>query len=89
MWPGASNNNPPVATDDPDGATDEDTPVDIHVLSNDPADLDGDLLRVISVTQPSHGSATINADNAVTYTPSANFNGSDSFDYTVSDGRGG
>jgi 3-phytase len=85
-----STNNPPVATDDTDRATDEDTPVVVHVLSNDPADPDGDPLRVVSVTQPSHGSATLNkADNSVTYTPHANFNGADSFTYTISDGRGG
>jgi len=44
---------------------------------------------VISVTQPGNGGATINADNTVTYTPNANFNSSNSFTYTVSDGRGG
>jgi hypothetical protein len=33
--------------------------------------------------------AITGGDTAVTYTPAANFNGSDSFTYTVSDGRGG
>jgi VCBS repeat-containing protein len=42
----------------------------------------------ISVSTP-HGSVTVNADGSYTYSPSANFFGSDSFTYTVSDGRGG
>ena len=32
---------------------------------------------------------TINADGTVTYTPNANFNGTDSFTYTITDGDGG
>jgi hypothetical protein len=32
---------------------------------------------------------TVNANGSFTYTPNANYNGPDSFDYTVSDGNGG
>jgi hypothetical protein len=60
----------------------------MDVLLND-SDPDGDSLSVASVTQPSAGSATITAGNFVIYAPAANFNGSDSFTYTASDGRGG
>ena len=35
---------------------------------------------------PAHGSLTLNANGAFTYTPAANFNGSDSFSYRASDG---
>jgi hypothetical protein len=84
---GTLNNNPPAAVDDT-AATNEDTPITMDVLSND-SDPDGDLLSVASVTQPSAGSATITAGNFVTYAPAANFNGSDLFTYTASDGRGG
>jgi len=31
----------------------------------------------------------INTDGTVTYTPAANYNGADSFTYTISDGQGG
>jgi hypothetical protein len=41
------------------------------------------------VTAPANGTAVINPDNTVTYTPDANFYGSDSFSYTISDGAGG
>jgi len=84
---GTLDNTPPVAVDDT-ATTDEDTPITIVVLSND-SDPDQDPLSVASVTQPGAGSATITADNFVIYTPAANFNGSDSFTYTASDGRGG
>jgi hypothetical protein len=44
---------------------------------------------VTSVTEPEHGTAVVNEDNTVTYTPNANYNGSDSFQYTIEDGSGG
>ena len=63
-------------------------PVRIAVLAND-SDPDGDPLTVTATTRPAHGSVVINADRTVTYTPSARFIGTDTFRYTVSDGRGG
>jgi hypothetical protein len=63
-------------------------PVNISVLNND-TDVDGDVLSVSAVTQGSNGSVVINADNTVTYTPSAGFSGVDQFQYTASDGHGG
>ena len=58
------------------------------MLAND-NDADGDTLSVDSVTQPANGSVNINTDDTVTYTPHASYTGSDTFTYTVSDGRGG
>jgi CshA-type fibril repeat protein len=55
----------------------------------DPADLDGDALVVSSVTVPAHGTAAVNPDGTIAYAPAANFNGADSFSYTVGDGNGG
>jgi PKD repeat protein len=81
-----ANNNAPIAADD-SATTDEDIAATINVLAND-SDVDGDTLTVDSVTQGSNGTVTANG-NDVTYTPAVNFNGSDSFSYTVSDGNGG
>ena len=81
-------NSPPTATNDTAGVN-EDTTSTISVLDND-TDPDGDSLTVTGVTAGSHGSVSIAMGGmAVVYTPAANFNGTDSFIYTISDGNGG
>ena len=76
-------NNPPVAG--PQAVTTaEDTPLGILLTGSDP---DGDTLA-FSTTAPTHGSLSGAAPN-VTYTPAADYNGADSFDFTVDDGKGG
>ncbi len=86
------NDGPPVANDDPDITTVEDTAVTVSVLDND-TDPDGNADiqagSVAIVTAPVNGAATANADGGVTYTPKANYNGPDSFTYTVNDKSGG
>jgi hypothetical protein len=42
---------------------------------------------VTGVTAPAHGQAVVNPDSSVTYTPQPGFEGTDGFDYVVSDGR--
>ncbi|MEW8465277.1 MAG: tandem-95 repeat protein, partial [gamma proteobacterium symbiont of Ctena orbiculata] len=81
-------NDAPIATDDAVG-TNEDTPVTVDVLPND-SDPDGDLLTVTAVTQGTNGSVSIDpvSGNPV-YTPNADFNGTDTFTYTIDDGNGG
>jgi hypothetical protein len=80
-------NQPPVAGDDA-ATTDAGVPVTINVLAND-SDPDGDTLTVTAATDPANGTAVVNADNTITYTPDAGFTGTDTFDYTVDDGNGG
>ena len=59
------------------------------LLAND-SDPDGDALSVTGVNNSSDGVATFNAQtNTITFTPDAGYNGSASFDYAISDGRGG
>ena len=80
-------NDGPVAVNDA-ATTAEDTAATIAVLTND-SDLDGDALVVSSVTVPAHGTAAVNPDGTIAYAPAANFNGADSFSYTIGDGNGG
>jgi VCBS repeat-containing protein len=79
-------NDAPVATDD-SATTDEDLPVLIEVLAND-ADVDGDTLAIASFSDGANGTVT-QVGNDLRYTPNLDFNGSDSFTYSVSDGAGG
>jgi len=58
----------------------------IAVLAND-TDPDGDVLTISAVTQGSNG-AVANNGTSVSYTPNANFIGTDTFTYTVDDGHG-
>lgn len=60
----------------------------LNVLAND-TDPDGDPLSVTAVTTPQHGTAVLNSNGTVTYTPTTGYTGTDAFSYTVSDGRGG
>ncbi len=78
-------NNAPNATDDT-ANTREDVPLVINVRGND-TDPDGQSLTVTAVGDPADGTVVINDDQTVTYTPDANFNGPDSFTYTISDGE--
>ena len=73
-------NDVPVA-DDGTLSTNEDTPIalDLASLASDVETSDANLTYTI-VTPPAHGTAT-----ATTYTPDANFNGTDSLTYSVTD----
>lgn len=84
----APDNDPPVTKEDT-ATTDEDVPVTVAVLAND-SDVDGDALTVTLIsTDPMSGTAVVNADNTITYTPAPDFFGIDEFAYEVSDGNGG
>ena len=90
----SSVNDPPVANRDT-VVTREDTPaVKVDVLAND-TDIDNegrylylDTFTVTAVTQGKNGSVTINPDGTLSYSPNANFYGSDEFTYSVRDNKG-
>ena len=82
----ASNRAPHAAADS--AATLPSTPESIRVLDND-SDPDGDFFQLSETSTPSHGTAALNGDGTVTYTPEAGFTGSDSFTYTIADSNGG
>ncbi len=80
-------NRPPVAVDDYVTPS-NDKRYTFYVRAND-SDPDYDELKVISVTQPAHGTVSIAPDGDVYYQAEADFWNYDSFTYTVSDGKGG
>jgi VCBS repeat-containing protein len=80
-------NTPPTA-DPNEYGTPEDTTLGIAapgVLGND-SDEDGDPLQAVLSSSVSHGILTFNSNGSFTYVPDANFNGTDSFTYTATDG---
>jgi hypothetical protein len=82
-------NDAPVAGDDA-FTTDEDTPLNFtaaELLAND-TDADGTDPTIDSVDTSSSqgGTITDNGGGNYTYTPAANFNGVDTFTYTITDG---
>ena len=87
----APTNSNPVAMDDV-ATTDEDTALILGVaelVTPNDSDADGDALVISAVSNPINGSVALNPNGSVTFTPTANFHGAGSFDYTVSDGIGG
>jgi len=86
--PLSANNTPPVAADDLAGTIGAD-PVVIPVLLND-SDADKDRLTIDTFTQPAAGSVTLDAVNqTLTFTANQGARGLQSFQYTITDRRGG
>jgi hypothetical protein len=89
----SSANDPPVANDDSEN-TPEDTPVTIDVAAND-ADPDGNLDPTsangtcangsVGCNGAANGYLTDNEDGTITYSPSPDYNGADSFVYEICD----
>ncbi|MFC1712705.1 Ig-like domain-containing protein [Candidatus Poribacteria bacterium] len=81
-------NNPPVAVGD-GYSVDEDNTLTISapgVLGND-SDVDSDSLTATRISDPSHGTLTLNSDGSFTYTPSPEYSGTDRFTYKANDGN--
>lgn len=87
-------NDAPIANDDVDGVTPEDTPIAINVINND-TDVDGTVSpSSVDLNPTDPGIQTTNTTGAgnwsvsagvVTLTPLANYNGTATLNYTVSD----
>ncbi|MFG1483613.1 Ig-like domain-containing protein [Halobacteriovorax sp. HFRX-2_2] len=67
-------------------STNEDTPLNFSLNSG--ADIDGDTLYYVKLTDPATGSLSCSGgtSRSCTYTPVANFNGTTTFTYRVNDG---
>jgi len=80
-----NNGEPPLASNDA-ATIDEDGTATIDVLAND-RDPDGGPLSILSVAPPLHGTAAI-VDGGISYRPTPNYSGTDTFSYTVIDSNG-
>jgi Ca2+-binding RTX toxin-like protein len=84
-------NEAPIAQDD-SFAGDEDTDITGNLLADNgngvDSDPDGDTITAVpaTLTTATGATVTILASGDFTYTPAIGFNGSDSFDYTITDG---
>ncbi|OWY37059.1 hypothetical protein CEK28_18520, partial [Xenophilus sp. AP218F] len=78
-------NDAPVG-EDVSVRTPEDTPVSGKLAATD---VDGDTLSFVKGDEPKHGTVEVKADGSWTYVPAKDYNGSDQFTVTVSDGKGG
>ncbi len=84
-------NNAPIAVDDVKTTT-EDTAVTLtkdDIVSSNDTDVESDNLTITAVGNANNGTVILNNDGTITFTPTQNFNGEASFEYTISDGNGG
>jgi len=79
-------NDAPLAVAD-SAVVNEDSLVRIVVLAND-SDPEGDKITVTGASAE-HGTVAVNANGSLNYFPGANFNGTDTITYSISDGKGG
>ena len=81
-------NDAPVAVAD-EATTIQNTSVDIRVLDND-YDVDDAIVTssIVIVANPVHGTIHVAPGGVVTYTPSTDYLGEDSFSYTIEDPSG-
>jgi len=75
-------NDAPTVTSPVAASTDEDVPLQGQIVAND---VDGNVLSY-QAGAAQHGTVSVDAQGHYTYTPDANFNGTDSFVIKVSDG---
>ncbi|MEW5728769.1 MAG: tandem-95 repeat protein, partial [Pseudomonadota bacterium] len=84
----AATNDAPVFTSPASAATSEDTPASGTLTATD-AEADSLTFSVAPGGDPLHGTLSVAANGAWTYTPDADFHGNDSFTAQVVDGNGG
>ncbi|WP_038974208.1 DUF4082 domain-containing protein, partial [Bradyrhizobium genomosp. III] len=85
-------NQPPIANNDSGFNATQNVPLSISgsaLLAND-TDPNGDALTITGVSGAVNGTASFSTqNNTVTFTSASNYTGPASFNYTISDGRGG
>ncbi|PTU31266.1 Ig-like domain-containing protein [Stenotrophobium rhamnosiphilum] len=84
-----ASNAAPVAVDDDESVIEGSSAVTFFVLNND-TDADGDALEISAVTQPARGSVATSANGlSLSYRPATGFVGTETFEYTITDSKGG
>ena len=78
-------NTAPVAVDD-QFTTSVDNAITYNLLGND-TDAENDELTISAISSPEYGSAQVNVNNTVTYTPASGFSGQVTFTYLAHDGE--
>lgn len=83
-------NQAPVADDDTFQVEVDsvDNPLDVLTGDTD-ADLPAQTLTIVAVGSTSNGGTVFNNGSTLSYTPTASFQGTETFTYTMSDGNGG
>ncbi len=79
-------NDRPVAVND-SFTTTAGNVASFSILAND-SDPEGDALTLAILTQPAHGTASIQGNGLVLYSPQPGFSGSDGFTYSITDSGG-
>ncbi len=83
-----STNSAPTAKADTYSVDQDSTATDLNVLAND-SDPDGDTLTITAVSEPNNGGYATIKGTAINYEPAYGYAGSETFTYTISDGKGG
>lgn len=78
----------PIAKDDI-VTTKQNIPLNIQVMNNDNDPNKKDKLSIIGLSPPQHGRVVSNSNGTFTYIPAPLWTGTDVFEYSVTDGRGG
>jgi hypothetical protein len=82
-------NDAPIANHDNQNFSFVEGTLQIDVLANDSDPDAGDLLTIYSVSTPNKGGTAVINNNQIEYTPAPTLTNTETFTYTVSDGRGG
>ena len=86
MTPMVIVNIAPNAVDDSISVVEDSRRAPINVLEND-TDPEGDIMSLVSVTQPNQGGNTEVSNSTVLYTPLVGFVGTEIFTYSINDGN--
>ncbi len=83
-------NDPPTANDDTPSVNEKSSNNTLYPLDNDTFLPDsGETLTITAVGATNNGGTVVNNGTSLTYTPATTFIGTETFTYTISDGRSG